>query len=333
VPDWTTWVIAVLGGLGLLWAALLAALWLARPDELRARETARLLPDVVRLVTRLARDREQPPGVRLRLWLLLGYLALPVDVVPDFVPVIGYADDAIVVALVLRSVVRRAGLETVRAHWPGTDRGFDAMCRVAGLPRYCPGMRVGLTGGVAAGKSTVSAMLSELGAAVVDADQLAREVVAPGTDGLAEVVDAFGTEVLAEDGGLDRAALGAIVFADPGRRRVLEQVIHPRVRARAAEIEAAAPPGTLVVHDIPLLVETGQADTFDAVIVVDVPVETQVERMMTERGMGREEAESRVAAQASREQRLAAATYVIENTGSLQELRARVTEVYAELSS
>jgi len=193
-------------------------------------------------------------------------------------------------------------------------------------------MRVGLTGGVASGKSTVSAMLAELGAVVIDADLLAREVVAPGTDGLAEVVAAFGPEVIAADGALDRPAVGAIVFADAAKRRVLEGIIHPRVRARAAEIEAAAPAGAVVVHDIPLLAETGQAGSFDAVVVVDVPVATQVERMVSLRGMSREEAESRVAAQATREERLAVATHVVDNTGSLEELRARVDAVYADLA-
>ena len=193
-------------------------------------------------------------------------------------------------------------------------------------------MRVGLTGGVASGKSTVSAMLAELGAVVIDADLLAREVVAPGTDGLAEVVAAFGPEVIAADGALDRPAVGAIVFADAAKRRVLEGIIHPRVRARAAEIEAAAPAGAVVVHDIPLLAETGQAGSFDAVVVVDVPVDTQVERMVSLRGMSREEAESRVAAQATREERLAVATHVVDNTGSLEELRARVDAVYADLA-
>ncbi len=128
------WVAAVVGGLGLLWAALLGGLWLARPDELHARETLRLLPDVVRLLSRLARDGEQPRGVRLRLWLLLGYLALPVDLVPDFVPVIGYADDVVVVALALRSVVRHAGAESLDRHWPGTPQGLVAVRRLAGLP-------------------------------------------------------------------------------------------------------------------------------------------------------------------------------------------------------
>ncbi|GAA2152989.1 dephospho-CoA kinase [Nocardioides koreensis] len=194
-------------------------------------------------------------------------------------------------------------------------------------------MRVGLTGGVASGKSTVSAILAELGAVVIDADQLAREVVAAGTSGLAEVVAAFGDDVLTAEGELDRPAMGAIVFADPEKRRVLESVIHPRVRARAAEMEAAAPAGAVVVHDIPLLAETGQADGFDAVVVVDVPAEVQAERMTVLRGMTPEEARARIGAQASREQRRAIATYVIENTGSLADLRTEVERVYDELAA
>jgi len=193
-------------------------------------------------------------------------------------------------------------------------------------------MRVGLTGGVASGKSTVSAILDELGAVVIDADLLAREAVAPGTDGLAAVVAAFGDGVLAADGSLDRPAVGALVFADVGQRRTLEGIIHPRVRARAAEIEAEAPPGAVVVHDIPLLTETGQADLFDAVVVVDVPVETQLDRMVELRGLSRQEAQARVAAQASRDERLAIATHVVDNTGTLEELRDRVAEVYADLA-
>jgi dephospho-CoA kinase len=193
-------------------------------------------------------------------------------------------------------------------------------------------VRVGLTGGVASGKSTVSALLRDLGAVVVDADALAREVVEPGTPGLAAVSTAFGREVLAEDGSLDRARLGAVVFADPERRQALEAIIHPLVRARAAQIEAAAPLGAVVVHDIPLLVETGQAESFDAVIVVDVPEDLQVERAARERGWSREEARSRIAAQASREERRAAATYVVDNSGTTEDLRRRVAEVFAELS-
>ena len=191
--------------------------------------------------------------------------------------------------------------------------------------------RVGLTGGVASGKSTVSAILDELGAVVIDADVLAREVVAAGTDGLREVVEAFGSGVLTADGELDRPAMGAIVFADNDKRRVLEGIIHPRVRDRGAEIEAAAGPDDIVVHDIPLLAETGQADGFSAVIVVDVPVELQVERMVELRGMTREDAEARVAAQASREARLEIATHVVDNTGTIDDLRRRVTEVFRDL--
>jgi dephospho-CoA kinase len=192
--------------------------------------------------------------------------------------------------------------------------------------------RVGLTGGVGSGKSTVSAMLADLGAVVIDADLLAREVVAPGSDGLTAVVEAFGPTVLTATGELDRPALGAVVFADEVARRRLEAIIHPLVRARGAELEAAAPAEAVVVHDIPLLAETGQADAFDAVVVVDVPVEVQMERMVRSRGMSPQEAQSRVAAQATREQRRAVATYVIDNTGTLEDLRDRVAEVFEALS-
>lgn len=194
-------------------------------------------------------------------------------------------------------------------------------------------MRVGLTGGVASGKSTVAALLRELGAVVVDSDVLAREVVEPGTSGLAAVVEAFGPGVLDADGRLDRPALGALVFGDEPARRRLEGILHPLIRARAAELEAAAPAGAVVVHDIPLLVETGQADRFDAVVVVDVPVETQVERMARDRGMSREDALARVKAQASREERLAVASHIVDNTGTREDLRDRVTEVLEELVS
>jgi dephospho-CoA kinase len=188
-------------------------------------------------------------------------------------------------------------------------------------------MRVGLTGGVASGKSTVVGFLRDLGAVVIDADQLAREVVEPGTPGLTAVIEEFGDDVVADDGTLDRAALGSVVFADEERRRRLEGILHPLIRARSKEIEAEAPADALVVHDIPLLAESGQADRFDAVIVVDVPVETQVERMTGQRGWTEEDARARVAAQASREERRAIATYVIDNTGTRDDLRERVAEV------
>lgn len=191
--------------------------------------------------------------------------------------------------------------------------------------------RIGLTGGIASGKSTVSARFAELGAVVVDADLLARQVVEPGTPGLAAVVAEFGQGVLAADGNLDRPALGALVFASTDRRRALEAIIHPLVHAAGAELEARAGEGTLVVHDIPLLAEGGRSSDFDAVVVVDVPEQTQVERMVRDRGMSQDEAAARMAAQATRTQRLAIADIVIENTGTLAELVARVDEVYAEL--
>lgn len=194
-------------------------------------------------------------------------------------------------------------------------------------------MRVALTGGVASGKSAVAQVLAELGAVVVDADVLAREVVAPGTDGLREVVAAFGAGVLTATGELDRPAVARVVFADEASRRRLEAIIHPRVRARAAELEAGAPEDALVVHDIPLLVETGQTDSFDAVIVVDTPVEVQVDRMVRLRGMSPADARARIAAQATREQRRAVATYVVENTGTLEDLRNRVAEVFERLTA
>lgn len=192
-------------------------------------------------------------------------------------------------------------------------------------------MRVGLTGGVASGKSSVSAILCELGAIVVDADVLAREVVEPGTPGFDAVVARFGPEVVGADGHLDRALLGGIVFADSSRRADLESIVHPLVRARAGEIESGAPAGVLVVHDIPLLVETGQAARFDAVLVVDVPEDVQVSRAMSDRGWSGEEARSRMSAQAARADRLAVATHVIDNSGTLEDLRQRVTEVFGEL--
>jgi len=193
-------------------------------------------------------------------------------------------------------------------------------------------VRVGLTGGIASGKSTVAQLLVDLGAVLIDGDALAREVVARGTPGLARVVEEFGEELLTPEGDLDRPALGRIVFSDEAARRRLEGITHPLIFERYAELEAAAPPDAVVVHDIPLLAESGRADTFDEVIVVDVPAELQVGRMLRHRGWTREEAESRIAAQATREDRLAIATHVIDNTGSFDDLRSRVEEVYRELT-
>ncbi len=192
-------------------------------------------------------------------------------------------------------------------------------------------VRVGLTGGVASGKSTVSAILAELGAVVIDADALAREVVARGTPGLDAVVAEFGPSLLTPEGDLDRPAMGRLVFGDEAARRRLEAIVHPLVIKRMAELEAAAGEDDVVVHDIPLLAEGGRADTFDAVVVVDTPRDLQVQRMLSDRGWTREDAESRIAAQATREERRAVATHVIDNNGSLEDLRARVEAVFDEL--
>lgn len=190
---------------------------------------------------------------------------------------------------------------------------------------------MGLTGGIASGKSEVSRRLAELGAVLIDADLLAREAVEPGSEGLAEVVRAFGPGILQDDGALDRAALGALVFADPERRDQLNAIVHPRVRARAAELMAAASDEAVVVQDIPLLVETGQAGSFDVVVVVDAPDEVRIRRLAERNGMTPEDAAARMAAQATREERLAAADHVIENSGSLDELRAAVDRLWHEV--
>lgn len=192
-------------------------------------------------------------------------------------------------------------------------------------------MRVGLTGGIASGKSTVSAIFAELGAVVIDGDKLAREVVERGTPGLAAVIEAFGPELLTPGGDLDRPALGAIVFNDEARRKVLENIVHPLVFERYAELEGATGPDDVVIHDIPLLAESGRAGEFEEIVVVDAPEELQIERMLRDRGWTEADARSRIASQATREQRLAIATQVVDNTGSLTALRSRVVEIYAAL--
>ena len=191
---------------------------------------------------------------------------------------------------------------------------------------------MGLTGGIASGKSAVSAVLRELGAVVIDGDQLAREVVAKGTPGLAAVVEEFGDAVLTADGELDRPAVAEVVFSDEQARKRLEAIVHPLVFEEIQRLEAEAPAGAVVVHDIPLLAESGRADTFDAVVVVDAPEELQVRRMVENRGWTEEEARARMGAQASREQRRAIATHVIDNAGTLDELRRQVTALYEELA-
>lgn len=192
-------------------------------------------------------------------------------------------------------------------------------------------LNIGLTGGIGSGKSTVAELLVDHGAVLLDADQLARDVVLPGTDGWHAVVAEFGEEVLAADGTLDRPALGRIVFADSARREALNAIVHPRVRRRAAELAAQAPAGAVLVHDVPLLVETGRAADFDLVLVVDVAPDVQRARLAHGRGMSEEEARSRMAAQAAREERLAAADIVIDNSSSPDELAKRIAEIWPEL--
>jgi dephospho-CoA kinase len=192
-------------------------------------------------------------------------------------------------------------------------------------------LRVGLTGGIGAGKSEVSARLAAQGAVVIDADAIAREVVEPGTEGLAEVVEAFGPGVLLPDGGLDRPRLGEIVFADSELRGRLNAIVHPKVGARMAELEREAGPGAIVVLDVPLIAESGRTDAYDLVVVVDAPARVQIDRLVRRRGMTREQAKARMAAQASREDRLAIADIVIDNSGSLAELDRQVGDLWAEL--
>ncbi|QOC91158.1 dephospho-CoA kinase [Micromonospora craniellae] len=189
-------------------------------------------------------------------------------------------------------------------------------------------LKIGLTGGIGSGKSAVARRLVERGAVLVDADRIAREVVAPGTDGLAEVVAAFSERVLADDGALDRAALGELVFADESARRRLEAVVHGRVRARTAELVAAAPPDAVVVNDVPLLVEVGLAATYHLVVVVHTEVETRLARLVRDRGMRRVEAERRIAAQADDDRRVAAADVLLTNDGTLDALHAAVDALW-----
>jgi len=191
-------------------------------------------------------------------------------------------------------------------------------------------LRIGLTGGIGSGKSTAARRLVARGAVLVDSDVLAREVVAPGSEGLAAVVAAFGDGVLTPDGSLDRPGLAAVVFADPAARRRLDAIVHPRVRDRSAELVAAAPADAIVVQDVPLLVETGMAASFPLVVVVDADAEERVRRLVGDRGMDEADARARIAAQAGDQARRAAADVLLDNSGAPQALAEAVDLLWGE---
>ncbi|GAA1463126.1 dephospho-CoA kinase [Nocardiopsis exhalans] len=194
-------------------------------------------------------------------------------------------------------------------------------------------LKVGLTGGIGSGKSAVSSALSSYGAVVIDADAIAREVVEPGTPGLAEVVAEFGEGVLTPEGRLDRPRLGEIVFADEARLAGLNAIVHPRVAERSGQLmeEALASDAKVVVYDVPLLVENGLESLYDVVVVVDTPDEVRVERVSRDRGMPREQVRARIDAQADRRTRLASADLVVDNSGTREELAERVAELWRDL--
>jgi dephospho-CoA kinase len=191
-------------------------------------------------------------------------------------------------------------------------------------------LRVGLTGGIGSGKSTVAARFAELGAVVVDADRIAREVVAPGTPGLQAVVDEFGPDVLRADGSLDRSALGRVVFGDDQRRAALNAIVHPLVYRRRTQLVGEAPPDAIVIEDIPLLVENGLGAGFPLVVIVHAPAPERVRRLVTDRGMDPDDVWARVRAQASDEDRRAAADVWLDNAGDREGLLAAVDDVWSD---
>jgi dephospho-CoA kinase len=192
-------------------------------------------------------------------------------------------------------------------------------------------LRVGLTGGIGAGKSEVSRRLAAQGALVIDADAIARQVVEPGTAGLAAVLAEFGEGLLRPDGGLDRDRLGEIVFADPAKLERLNRIVHPLVGERMAELENSAGQDSIVVHDVPLLAENNLSQGYDLVVVVDAPEQFQLERLLRQRRMTEQQARARMAAQASRQKRLAVADLVVDNSSSLAELDRQVGDLWTEL--
>ena len=192
-------------------------------------------------------------------------------------------------------------------------------------------LKVGLTGGIGSGKSEVSARLNGHGAVVIDADRIAREVVEPGTPGLAAVVAEFGEDVLLPSGELDRPKVGSIVFADADRLAALNAIVHPLVGERMQELMDAAPADAVVVYDVPLLVENGLRGEYDAVVVVDAPEQAQLDRLTSRRGMTEADARARMANQASRAERRAVADHLIDNSGDLEKLYAQVDALWETL--
>ena len=188
-------------------------------------------------------------------------------------------------------------------------------------------LRVGLTGGIGSGKSTVACLLKERGAVVTSADEVARDVVSPGSDGLAAVVAEFGEEVLASDGSLDRSALGRLVFSDDLRRARLEEILLPLIAAEAWARMETVPAGQVAVYDVPLLVEGQMQDMFDLVVVVEAELELRLKRL-AERGMNRDEALARIAVQATDEERRGVADVIVSNSGALEDLSAEVDSLW-----
>ncbi len=195
--------------------------------------------------------------------------------------------------------------------------------------------RIGLTGGIGSGKSTVAKMFEELGAVIIDADQISRDLMRPGSPVLAQVAETFGNQILTNDGHLIRPELAKIVFSDSQAREKLNNIVHPAVRRHSAQLaeEAQAAPdfSGIIIEDIPLLAETGQAHRFDAVVVVEVEPDIRLQRLVQQRGMAEDDARARMAAQASDEQRREIATWVVDNSRSLDDTRGQVEEIYSRL--
>lgn len=195
--------------------------------------------------------------------------------------------------------------------------------------------RIGLTGGIGSGKSTVARMLAERGAVIIDADAISRELMEPGSDVLDETARAFGPAILTADGRLDRAALASVIFENEAKRKELNSIVHPAVRSEAERqaATAQADPGFsgVLIEDIPLLVETGQAQRFDGVVVVETALAERLRRLVDQRGMNRADALARIQAQASDQERREIATWLVDNSHSLEETRRQVETVYGQI--